>query len=286
MIAAPVERARDIAAALKQHGLRPRRVVLISPLQERKGRHFAYRVDTEDGCMVKVRHFGKPEEARRLLELRAGLEEAFAPALAQYGPVLIEQWLEGMPLSELDAEDRAEDAGALLGRLHAKPLGPDVPAIRSTRTWTEGAESDLEILARAGKLAPGEAASLRAEMLQRDPGVARAALIHQDFCAENMLIDTRGRLRVIDNEQLAIAPAGFDLGRTFHRWPMSDAAWMRFRRGYRSSAPAEPEAIGFWRIVAALVGARVFLERIPARLEASLALLRRFTEGKSLADSS
>ena len=33
-----------------------------------------------------------------------------------------------------------------------------------------------------------------------DPGSAPAALIHRDFCAENMLIDREGRLRVIDND--------------------------------------------------------------------------------------
>jgi len=59
---------------------------------------------------------------------------------------------------------------------------------------------------------------------------------------------------------------------------------VRFRRGYRSSVPAEPEAVGFWKIVAALLGARIRYERSPARLEASLALLRRFAAGNSLAD--
>ena len=54
------------------------------------------------------------------------------------------------------------------------------------------------------------------------------------FRTENMLIDPRGRLRIIDNEWFAIDPAGLDLGRSFTRWPMSQGAWGRFRRAYRS----------------------------------------------------
>lgn len=280
-----LEVRREIDRALEQHGVTPRRVVLISPLQERKGIRFAYRVELEDGRTIKARHFGSEEDARRLFELSAGLEAAFARPLAQYGPVLVEEWIEGVPLSDLQGEAWAEDAGILLGRLHATPLGAQVPPTSSTRRWREAAESDLALIGLAGKLAAGEAASLQTEIARRDPGLARVVLIHKDFSAENMLIDIHGQLRIIDNEQLEIAPAAFDLGRTFHRWPMSDGTWTRFLRGYRSSAPREPEAIAFWKIVASLETTRVFLQRFPARLDASLALLRRFAEGKSLSDS-
>jgi Ser/Thr protein kinase RdoA (MazF antagonist) len=285
-IPGPPEVSRDIEEALEKHGLRARRIALVSPLRDRKGIRFAYRVDTGGGHSVKFRHFGSDEDARRHFELRAGLEATFAPALARYGPVLVEEWVEGVALTGPDRDGRAEEAGAVLGRLHARPLGPDVPSTISTRKWSDGTESDLEILATAGELAPGEAARLRAEIRRRDPMMARAALIHLDFCAENMLIDLRGKLRVIDNELLSINPAGLDLGRTFHRWPMSEGAWSCFFRGYRSSAPSDPEPTGFWRIAAALTGTRVFLQRSPERLDASLALLRRFAEGRSLSDPS
>jgi Ser/Thr protein kinase RdoA (MazF antagonist) len=282
----PPEVARDVEEALAQNGRRPLRIELVSPLGEQKGTRFAYRVDTDDGHRVKIRHFGSEEHARRHFELRAGLETAFAPALARYRSVLIEEWIEGMPLTELDAEARAEEAGALLGRLHARPLGPDVPAAIPTRKWRDGAESDLELLARGGELASGGVDRLRAEIRRRDPLAARAALIHLDFCAENMLIERGGNLRVIDNELVSINPAGLDLGRTFHRWPMSEGAWLRFFKGYRSTAPREPEPTGFWRIAATLTAARVFLARNPQRLETSIALLHRFAEGESLSDPS
>jgi len=285
MIEVPSEVIREIEEALGQLGVQPRRLVLISPLRRHKGRRCAYRVDAEDGRIVKARQFESCEEARRQRELRAGLEAAFAPVLAQHGCVLLEEWIDGVPLTERDPDSHADAGGALLGRLHAQPLGPDVPAAFDTRKWTAAALSDLGVLATAEVLEPQTVAALQAEIRRRDPGTARAALVHSDFCAENMLIDTRGQLRVIDTEQLAVAPAGFDLGRTFDRWPMSAAAWTRFRRGYQSSAPAAVEAIGFWKIVAALVGARVRHKRTPARLDAALVLLRRLAEDGRFADS-
>lgn len=286
MIDTPADVTPEIETALDRLGLRARRLVLVSPLARNKGRRCAYRLEADDGRTLKVRQLDTAEQARHLVELRAGLEEAFAPVLARYGCVLLEEWIEGIQLTELDAEARAADAGALLGRLHARALGPDAPATLRTRTWVERAMSDLEILAGAQKLGSREVAALRAEIVRHDPGAVRACLVHMDFCAENMLIDAGGQLRVIDNELLAIAPAGFDLGRTFDRWPMSAAAWGRFRRGYRSSAAAEVEAIGFWKILAALMGARVRFQRAPARLDAALALLRRFIEGEGLSDPS
>jgi Ser/Thr protein kinase RdoA (MazF antagonist) len=281
-IAGPPDVAREIAAALEQSDLRALRVELVSPLRERKGIRFAYRVDCEDGRIVKLRHFGDVEAARAHLALRDGLEDAFAPALARSGAVVLEEWIDGVALSAHGAEQRSEEAGALLGRLHARPLGPAVEATCSTERWRAGAESDLRILAQATALAAAEVRALGAELARRDPGSASTALLHKDFCAENMLLDGRGRLRVIDNEQLEIGPAGFDLGRTFHRWPMPPDVWARFVRGYRSTAPEDPGATGFWRLVAALVGARVFFERMPERLDASVALLRRMADGHTL----
>jgi Phosphotransferase enzyme family len=283
-IPGPPEVSRDVEAALDRFGLRPRRIELVSPLRERKGIRFAYRVEADDGRSIKLRHFGSPEDARRHFELRTGLEAAFAPALANDGSVVLEEWIEGEPPSEPEADARAEEAGALLGRLHARSLGPTIPAAVSTQKWIDGADSDLAILSGAGALGADEATRLRAELARRDPRSARTALIHLDFCAENMLIDAKGALRIIDNELLSINPAGLDLGRTFHRWPMAEAAWRRFLRGYHSAAPRAPEAVGFWKISAALTGTRVFSQRMPQRLEGSLALLRRFAAGDGLAE--
>ena len=91
-----------------------------------------------------------------------------------------------------------------------------------------------------------------------------------------MVIDAGGRLHVVDNEWLTVAPAGLDLGHTFSRWPMSADAWGRFLHAYRSASPGDPGPLAFWKIVAALTSARIRLAKAPARLAVPLGLLRRF----------
>ena len=268
---------REIEEAFDREGLRPRRSVLISRPEERKRMRCAYRVELEDGRTIKARQLESIEAASRLFELRVGLEEAFAPAMAQHGRVLLEAWIEGVPLTELDAEARAEEAGALLGRLHSIEVAAR-PQTVSTLQWRERTKEDLESLVEAGKLGLREVARLDAELDRWDPETARLACVHRDFCAENMLIDPRGRLRIIDNEWFTIDPAGLDLGRTFTRWPMSQGAWGRFRRAYRSTARVDRGTLPFWKIVSSLWSARFRLKQAPERLADPLGLLRRFAE--------
>jgi hypothetical protein len=275
-----------IRAALAEQGLEAVRGELLSPLGEKKGRRCAYRVETGRGEIIKAREFENAEEARRVFEQRRGLEPAFAPAIACSGTVLIEEWIEGEPLREYDTEAWAETAGAILGRLHACPLPPGEAAIVSTRRWRDGAESDLDLLLAAGGLTAGEGERLRDELARRDPGEARTAVIHTDFCGDNMVIDTHGRLRVIDNEGIAVRPPGFDLARTFQLWPMSLETRRRFRHGYLSAAPYEPAAPGFWRVSAALLSTRIFARLSRPRFAQSVALLREFLAGEHLSEDS
>jgi hypothetical protein len=276
----------EVREALALGGWRPCALALISPLGERKGMRYAYRVETDDGLVVKARHFGSVEEAQRVHELRLGLEDAFAPVLGRFGPVLIEAWLEGAMLGAAEAQSWTQAAGALLGRLHARPLGPGSSAEEATTRWNEAAATDLTLLRRAEALSAAECEAVRAALLRHDPGRARVALIHKDFCAENMLIDRRGRLRIIDTEQLAVEPIGFDIAWTWHRWPMSKQSWARFMAGYRSAAPAEPDALEYWRVATGLTLARVFSQRMPARLDAQLATLLQCIAGSADEDSS
>jgi len=264
-------------------GLSPRCLDVVSPLGRAKGVRLAWRVELADGRTLKLRHFGTSQDAQRHLEIRTLLEPAFAPAIAEWDGFVVEQWIDGEPLGDDDGERRAEEAGALLARLHQTALAPDVAADVDTAPWVARANADLERLVSGDALAEGDARRLRVEIDRRAPRFARAALVHLDFCAENMLIDRHGRLRVIDNELVAVRPAALDLGRTFHRWPMPRDLWAGFFASYRRASKEAPEPTGFWKIAAALTGARVYLER-RAALEPTLALLRRFAAGGELVD--
>jgi Ser/Thr protein kinase RdoA (MazF antagonist) len=268
-----------VEAALVSLGVRATSLELVSPLGTLKGMRFAYRVETADGQTVKARHLGSSEYADDLCALRCHLDPAFAPVLDRSGAVIVEEWIQGSMLGELDPTPWFEPAGVLLGQLHHARLDANET---STQSWTEAALSDLALLADANHLTTTEASALRDCLAASDPGTARLGLIHKDFCADNIVIDTAGALRVIDNELLAIDPIGFDLGRTFHLWPMDDNARTAFDRGYRSVGAAPSEAAGYWRIVATLVGGRVFLTRSRVRLDEALRLLRRYADGDYL----
>ena len=280
-----VEPDAESAALLAAVGVRPRQVVLLSPLGLAKGRRLAYRVEAEDGSLVKLRVFESEVSARENEALRAGLERAFAPVRARSGRILLEHWIDGAPLSESAAQERAAEAGALLGRLHARPLPASCDPVTTTAMRRRAAESDLDVLQAEGALTPAEARRVRGELADHDPGRARLAIVHLDFCAENMIVDAGGVLHLVDNEQIAIEPAGYDFGRTFQRWPMSRSAWRGFCDGYRSAGTPEPGADAFWRYVAALVGARVYLQRGSPQLAASLALLRRLLAGDAFGEA-
>ena len=281
MTEAPPAVIREVQAALREQGLGACRLVPLSRFQGTKRGRYAFLAEADDGSPVKVRHLAAVEVAEQLERLREGLEPAFAPVLARHGPVLTERWIEGRTPTAEEAEARAEEAGALLGRLHARPAGSAAPAEQGTAGYRASAEADLEQLSGAGELTERETASLLSALGRLDPGSFRSALIHRDFCAENFLIDDRDRLVVIDNEWFEVGAPGFDLGRTFHRWPMSEDGWRRFLAGYGSAA-AEPEALDFWTIASTLFGARVYLRVSPPQLPPLLALLRQLSEGRRL----
>jgi hypothetical protein len=265
----------EVRAAASAQGYIPRRLQLVSPLGERKGMRYAYRIDTRDGRTIKARCFGSTEEAERVFALRRDLEHAFAPVLARAGSVLLEEWIEGDMLRPSDVESWAGPAGALLGRLHARPLGPETAPDVDTARWSEAAAADLALLGEAQILATAERVAVAAAIRNHDPGRARVALIHKDFCGENLLVDARGELRIVDTEVLAIEPIGFDLAWTRHRWVLPTPSHACFSAGYLSAAPCAPEAEAYWQLVTGVLLARVFFQRRPERLLDQLGKLRQ-----------
>jgi len=241
MIADPADILADVESALRHWHIVPEHIRLVSPFAEQKRSRFAYRVDSSDGRTLKLRHVGTVVEARRVFDLCTRMEDAFAAVLAHHGPVLLESWIDGHYLDECGADAWATEAGTILARLHTTPLPPRVPPVYRSRERRTRAEADLDMLRHAGVLTGAEASALQHLLRTGDPVEVPATLVHNDYCAENMLVGTDGRLRIIDNEHVNFGAAGYDLGRTFGRWPMSAAAWARFLDGYRSSSRRCPQ---------------------------------------------
>ncbi len=189
-----------------------------SPLPAGGSARAAYRVGLADGRSVKLRRLREPSQGRLIAGWLAELNDAhFARILLHHEDLLVEEWIDGVPLIA-DASLARELAGAL------------------------------------------------------DPGATVAGLCHGDFCAENMLLATDGRLRVIDNESLAVAPIDRDVARTFVRWPMSAAVREAFLDGY--AARRDPATAlrheRFWRLCVSVRSAH--LRAVRKRMDATAAL--------------
>jgi hypothetical protein len=261
----------EIEAALERHGLLARSIDALSPPDPAKRGRSTHRVELADGSALKARRLESADAVQRLRALGRQLEPAFSRVIGGAGRVLLEEWIPGEPLAEPEAW--VEAAGALLGRLHATPLEPLVQPADTAR-WRDEAARDLAHLEQARLLTPADHARLAALLAGSDPGSAPLVLAHRDFCAENLIVDRAGALRVVDNEWLSPQPAGIDLARTAVRWPMAPAAWRRFLAAYRAQAPADPGPLAFWEVATLAWTARVRLRRGPEHAATALARLR------------
>lgn len=260
----------DVDAALACHGLRRRTIAALSPPSFGKKRERrAFRIELTDGSAITARRFESAAEATRLAELRGRLPAPFTPIIACHGPVLLEHWIEGQALSTEEADTRAAEVGALLGRLHATAL-PDGNAEIATAGWRERGIAKLAVLVEARVISDELTQVLQAELVRCDPGTAPRAVVHRDYCPENIIVDPAGRLHLIDHEWLGIDAAGADLGRTYCRWLMPQDAWRRFMCGYLTTAPADPGPLRFWMIAIAAAGAVVRLRKSAAELAVPL----------------
>ena len=261
----------EVEAAIGAEGMTGAEVELISPLGERKGRRLAYRVRSEDRT-VKFRVLDSSEVAEELQRLSSGLDAAFVPVTATHGRVTVEPWIEGAPLDG-DASSEVERAARILGRLHAGTARPSPPA---ESRWLHEANRDTACLVDAGIVDAETEASVRLRLAELAGRAAPTCVMHRDFCAENLIVDRDGELRVIDNEWLAVGPPAYDLGRTLHRWPLDEETWSRFLAAYVDVA-GEPGDQELWVLVAALMGARVAHQRAPEQLERALGMIAKGT---------
>jgi Ser/Thr protein kinase RdoA (MazF antagonist) len=269
---ATAERAvAEVRELLAAHGVACATLECVSePGAGRRAGRLSLRVLTRDGRLLKVRRLETAEAAAALATLRGRVDAPFLPAGSAHGPLVVDPWIEGEPLSPAQAERRAEELGALLGRLHAATPA-DAPASTSTAERASRAHADLGELAAAGALPGATAESLRRELAGAEPGRAPVVLVHRDYCPENLVEDRAGRLIAVDNEWLGLDAAGVDLGRTFSRWAAPADAWQRFLRGYTTTAPRAPEALRFWLIAMAARSARL---RLASGSASGLALAR------------
>ncbi len=241
---------RELSAVLGRLDREAAAVTVLRSATARKFNRVTLRVELDDGSVVKARYLESPEAVSELVRLRQLLDGSYSAVLAWDGRTLVEEWIAGVPLDELPADEHVlAQAGGLLGRLHRTKLSESGDV--ATSAFIESAISHLAGCGAAGMLRDDEVDRLVETLRRLDPERSEQTLSHRDFCAENIVLDHRGSLRVIDNEWLAVAPPGLDLGRTRSRWPMSADRWAAFVNAYRAVRAIDDDALRFWTIVAA-----------------------------------
>ena len=211
---------------------------LASPALERASFRLAY----SDGRLCKIRRMQSVGAARRVRELRTLVDGAHMPVLlGAQGAVLLTEWSEGSAPKPFEGESLTA-AGELLGRLHATPVPEEL--IRAygfpPDGWPGRLEANLRVLVDAGALSV-KSAGLASECARRTaPPEVRRALVHCDFCPENLVVGSQGHLELIDNENLTVDALAFDLARTWYRWPFAPSTVTPFWAGYRRSSDPSP----------------------------------------------
>ncbi len=271
----------DITAALRVLGVKASDAKPITGLPSPVSDRATVRIVLGDGRIVKARRFSRPAKAKRYASLVRSLGHLPVPAiLSLAGRVTVEEWVEGRPLCDLaSSRKRLHRAADILAAVHAtEKLGRRrLPASASTRSLVVGAKERIEKLVAAGALSGSEAGALLVAIRRGAPTTARTGLTHNDFCAENIVEDTRGRLYVVDNGGLQLGFLDFDLARSWYRWPMPEAAWQAFLSRYRTwrRPPLAAAETLFWRIAAVVKSAQFRVSRRSAGVEIPLRGLRR-----------
>lgn len=271
----------DIASVLEDLRVDVVQATPITSLPSGATDRASFRIVLADGRIVKARRMRRAEKANRFVGLLRHLEHDRWPAvLALAGPICVEQWVEGTPLSELPGHpDRIARAADILGGLHATAqLGKRRLRTRSTlRPVLQRAQQRLAKLAAARVIERPEALALLRALRRFAPQKGDVGLTHNDFCAENIVEDPLGRLVVVDNEGLRLGFLDFDLARTWYRWPMSELDWRLFLERYATWRDPSPDAAHapFWRIAAVLKSLDLRVSRYPTRTATPIGRLRR-----------
>ena len=109
-----------MAQTLLREGLEVRAFERISAFGLGLTRRHAYRVALADGRTIKARRTLDEAQARRVVEALQAVDDArFARVLARHGPVLLEEWVDGVPPTSATAEDgHLAEAAAVLAKVH------------------------------------------------------------------------------------------------------------------------------------------------------------------------
>jgi hypothetical protein len=182
----------------------------------------AVRVRLADGRLVKLRRASTEAQARDVAALLEALDEPALPrALFVSGRVLVEPWVEGVPLDgHPELVRHAETLGALLGRVHTARVAGRAPSRTTASTDPVRARFERHVadLAAAGVLLAADADRARALVAATLPFRRGRRRAPRPLRGERRR-DPAGRAVVVDNESVRVAELDGDSAARSREWP-------------------------------------------------------------------
>lgn len=235
-----------------------------------------------DGSEAKARVFRTPSQMERFLVLRQVLGDhpGLSRVLGAQGRALLEEWVPGATLEGIDPDqEQLEQAAALLAALHRAIPPQNLPPGWSRAVAPDALAGSLAQLHEAGALTAGEAEALTAMLYPLHVAPRTQAILHGDFCGENLVSHATRGMVSIDHEWLEVGPAEYDLGRCFQRWGLAPAARQDFLRAYREvGGPATVTHIAAWELAAEIISAGIRVTNGRPGADIPLQALRRRLE--------
>jgi aminoglycoside phosphotransferase len=224
---------------------------IISPSPRR-----AFRVELEDGRLIKVRQLVSEARAQRIKKYLLLLNgRHFPKLLANEDKFLFLEWIDGTPLNSLPEPVKIfEEAGRILGWVHS------VPAQRAADEETQLDWLDNKMLPNAEMLkawkllSSSEASKLHDFLQAHRPQDNSVGLMHGDFCGENLVLGPKGIIYSIDNESLEIGFPQADVSRALMRWGLEKETRAAFLNGYGECGDLDEflRQERFWNLVSLL----------------------------------
>jgi aminoglycoside phosphotransferase (APT) family kinase protein len=294
----------DLRALVAGCGAEALEVQRVSRLAAPRHRGAAYRIRLADGRLLKGRELRDGATAERVAYvLRCAPHPAFPRLLAQRGVALLLEWIDGHLLApDASGEGVVREAADFLAALHTTrvpaerpgPHGSDAPRAAVSRQTARSARH-LEQLAQARVLDEGRSSAVGHLLEVLCPARFDVGFVHGDLCAENLVIDGGGRVRVVDNEAVDLGACDGDLARSLYRWPLSRCGAAALLDAYarRRSVDSFLAHFGYWALAARLgsaahrIGASPAVSGIPLwGLEQLLAAIERGAIGEELLNQS
>jgi hypothetical protein len=253
----------DLWALACSVGQEPVKAELVTPLPSRHEpgsfrERAAFRVEYRDGLRLKARRHRDLETAERVLLLRSFLDVPHFPAMvAARGSCHLTEWVQGGRPSA-DDPDVLLAAGTLLGTVHSVVMEPEVGRYRfEYQNWERRNRRNADELVASKAMTRAEMEAVLERLAAVAPGHCHAVAVLADLAPENLVVGPEGRLFLVDDENLSLDSPGFDLARTWYRWPMTDLRAGPFLAGYGTCADPSPflEFAEYWIMVVLLEAA-------------------------------